>query len=50
MNDGKSFGASLAATVLLVVKPEGASTACGKRKFDMGDVEFTDGEDDGDDE
>lgn len=50
MNGGKSFGASLAATVLLVVKPEGASTACGKRKFDMGDVEFTDGEEDEDED
>ena len=45
MNGGKTFGVSLAASLLLVVKPEGG-TASGKRKLDMGDVEFTDGEGD----
>jgi hypothetical protein len=47
----KTFGVSLAASLLLVIKPEGAtSTACGKRKLEMGGVEFTDGEEDEDDE
>ena len=50
MNEGKSFGMSLAASVLLVVKEEGAATSSGQLTFQMGDVEMTDVEDEQDDE
>ena len=45
MNEGKSFGMSLGASVLLVVKEEGAApTSSGTLTFEMGDVEMTDAE------
>ena len=49
MNEGKSFGMSLGASVLWVIKAEGApsSASSGTLTFEMGDVEMTDAEEDG---